>query len=334
MARIFTEGFEAGDTLSLTLSGGGITSAGKRTGTYSCKLGNVVSGNYVQRTIAAAVTEIYIRFAYQVTNAGSETQFFQWVNGTTNAGTLRTTAIGAATTLKIYDGTTLRATSPIVAWNTYEWHVIEIRIKIAAAPNGIFQVKFDGTLVIDFAGATNNQASINNFRWYSETNSDSERVDDIAFNDTTGGSDNAWPGDGGVLAAMVPNGAGTYTDLIASTGNAYQCIDEIPYNSTDYVYESTVDKKSVYAMAACPALPSGASIQRVWVEAIALQTAADGNKIATLVRGGGVDTQGSDQSLTLAYAKYKSAEYLLDPADSAAWTTAKLDAYEAGVVVR
>jgi len=136
------------------------------------------------------------------------------------------------------------------------------------------------------------------------------------------------------MPALVPNGAGTYGDLLASAGNAYQCADEIPANTTDYAYESTIDKKSTYAMTDLAALPAGASIARVWEEIDVLATAADGAKIATITRSGAVDTQGPDQAITLAYVRYLGAEMLTDPQDSAAWTAAKVNALEAGAVVR
>jgi hypothetical protein len=112
-------------------------------------------------------------------------------------------------------------------------------------------------------------------------------------------------------------------------------VDEIPKNDdTDYVYESTVDKKSTYAMSDVAGLPGGAAIARVWVDVAARDTAAAGNKIATLLRSGGTDSQGDDQSLTLVYARYRSQEYLTDPQDGQAWTEAKVNALQAGAVVR
>jgi hypothetical protein len=239
----------------------------------------------------------------------------------------------------MYDGTTLRATSSLFTLNVDEIHIFEIHVKIAANPNGIFQVKFDGTLVLDWAGATNSQAQINRIRFYSNEMSGGSTgytyFDDIALNDTAGAVDNSWVGDGGVLAALVPiTGAAEYADLIPSAGNAWDCVNEIPANSTDYVYESTVDKKSTYLLSDLAGLPSGASIARVWVELDALETAADGDKIATLLRSASTDSQSADQALTIAYARYLSAEYLVDPADSAAWDEAKVNSLQAGCVIR
>ncbi len=343
MARIFTDGAESGDTLRLQSGGGGAVTTQKRTGNYSYGISGSTSPLIV---FSSSQTELYFRFAFLYdsdsngTFGDSDGKMFFWSNGGSLTGSLRidSGSFGNNTfKLAVYDGTTLRAVSEFLTWNINEWHVIEIHIKIAASPNGIYQVKFDGATVIDFSGTTNgSQASFDRVKWGGPVGgSNHQFVDDIAINDISGAVDNSWCGDGGVLAALVPNGAGNYTDLITSSGIAYQCVDEIPHNSdTDYVYESTVDKKSTYTMTDVSGLPTGASIARVWLELVAKETAADGGKIAPLLRSGSTDSQGSDQNLSLAYQRFLSAEYLTDPADGTAWTPTKVNALEAGAVVR
>jgi hypothetical protein len=335
MTRLFTDGAESGDMLRWsTPPGGWVSSAKKRTGVYSYQIYSASGIASAERTIIST-TEFYARFAVLFDTSGVY-RFFQWNNGASEAGSLRTKTFGAgAATIEMYDGTTLRTTSSAFSMSALEWHVFEVHVKIAANPNGVFQIKFDGTLVLDWSGATNAQAAMNRFQLRSVQAAQSVYYDDIAFNDTAGAVDNSWCGDGGVLAALVPiTGAAEYADLIASAGNAWECVDEIPANSTDYVYESTVNKKSTYLLSDLAGLPGGASIARVWVELDALETAADGDKIATLLRSALTDSQGADQALTIAYARYVSAEYLVDPADSAAWDTTKVNALQAGAVVR
>jgi hypothetical protein len=316
------------------MPGGWVSSVRKRTGVYSYQIYSASGITYAERTIISA-TEFYARFAVLFDAAGVA-RFFEWLNDASEAGSLRTKTFGAgAATIEMYDGTTLRATSSVFSMSVTEWHIFEVHVKLAAAPNGVFQVKFDGALVLDWSGATNVQAAMNRFQLRSTQSAQSTWYDDIAFNDTAGAVDNSWCGDGGVLAALVPiTGAAEYADLIASAGNAWDCVNEIPANDTDYVYESIVNKKSTYLMSDIAGLPSGASIARVWVELEALETAAAGDKIATLLRSASTDAQGVDQALTIAYARYLSAEYLLDPADSAAWDTTKVNALQAGAVVR
>lgn len=334
MTRLFTDGAGSADLLRLTSITGAIDASIKRTGGYSYKVYSASAIATMNKTLAS-VTEFYTRFAAYL-GTGAAVRFFRWNNGASEAGSLRVKTLGVGVAVvEVYDGTTLRATSSAFTMPASEWHVFEVHVKVAGAGVGRFEVKFDGTLVIDFTGVTNAQAAVDGYSWFSPQAAYASYFDDIAINDTVGAVDNSWCGDGGVLAALVPiTGAAEYTDLIASAGNAWDCVNEIPANSSDYVYESTVDKKSTYLLSDLAGLPSGASIARVWVELDALETAADGDKIATLLRSATTDAQGVDQALTIAYARYISAEYLLDPADSAVWTEAKVNALQAGAVVR
>jgi hypothetical protein len=328
MTRLFTDGAESGDVLRWTTSSNlSVTNSTKRTGSYSYSLTN----GWAIKILPSTYTEFYGRFAFRSSYVGHA---LYWLNDANVAGSFRVKTYGSAAAIEMYDGTTLRATSSAFVMASNEWHVFEVHVKIAGVGVGRFEVEFDGTLVLDWTGATNNQASIDRFKIYSWDGATS-LFDDIAFNDTAGAVDNSWCGDGGVLAALVPiTGAAEYADLIASAGNAWDCVNEIPANSTDYVYESTVNKKSTYLLSDVAGLPSGASIARVWVELDALETAADGDKIATLLRSATTDDQGADQALTIAYARYLSAEYLVDPADSAVWSEAKINALQAGCIIR
>ena len=74
--------------------------------------------------------------------------------------------------------------------------------------------------------------------------------DDIAVNDTTGGSQNSWCGSGKVIA-LYPNAAGDAnawldTSLGAGTTNNYTLVDEIPPNNTDYVQSGVLNSVDMY----------------------------------------------------------------------------------------
>lgn len=334
MARLFTDGAESGDMTRWSTYSASASTTIKRTGSYSYRFD---TSQYTEKILASTYTELYFRFTYYAVTVSTVGTILEWRSGANVAGSFRIVGYGnSAASISMYDGTTLRATSSLFTMNAAEQHVFELYVKIAASPNGAFTVKFDGTTVLTWTGATDNQASIDRFRFSGPLQV--FYIDDIAVNDTSGGSDNSWIGDGGVLAALVPTGAGNYTDLIASTGNAWDCVNEIPVSTTstwgDYVYESTADKKSTYVMSDLAGLPAGASIARVWIELMAGESVAASGKIATLLRSATTDSQGSDQNLTIALARYLSAEYLTDPADSALWNSTKVNALEAGAVVR
>lgn len=335
MTRLLTDGAESGD-LSRIINPSGVSASGtSRTGNYAYRL-NVGSGGSGSFPSFAATSEFYARWGFRASSSFS-VYLMRFLNGASQSGGVTISGFGGAVTISGYDGSTLRVTSPNISWLTGAYHVVEVHYKHAASPNGVIEIKFDGHTIASYTGTVNSQSQTDTLQMYFSSFGSTIDVyyDDVAVNNVSGGMDNSWVGDGGVLAALVPDGAGNYTDLIPDSGTAYQRVDEVPSNGdTDYVYESTVDKKSTYAMSAVAGLPSGASISRVWVELSAKESAADGDKIATLLRSATTDSQGSDQNLSVAYQRFLSAEYLTDPADAAAWTEAKVNALEAGAVVR
>lgn len=334
MARLLTDGAENGSTNRISAGTVSIVSGAARTGNYNY---GVSEGQIGYLYLPSASATLYTRIAIKVTGSptdATDRQLFMFYSGTTRVASIHVGALGASATLSALIGSSVVATATI-AMASAEWHVFECYLYMHAS--GTFGVKFDGVQKINYSGNTlNGMTTCNRVALGGEFYSGVvNHFDDIAVNDATGGADNSWCGDGGVLAALVPSGAGNYTDLIASAGNAWDCVNEIPQNGdTDYVYESTIDKKSTYTITALSGLPAGASIARVWVEVVAKETAAAGDEIATLLRSATTDSQGTDQSLTLGYLSYLSSEYLLDPADSASWTSGKVNALEIGAVVR
>lgn len=334
MTRLVTDGAESGDVTRLVLFNGnavGVVST-KRTGNYSYSiLGNLNDGSVL--LLSAVASEWYLRFAFRRdgVSAGIMMNFY---NGGSVAGSIRMASFGARTaTCTVYDGTTLRATSSAFTMLSSEFHVFEVHFKHAANPNGIIDVKFDGTQVISFTGATNAQTQIDRLGLIQGVGGTRCYWDDIALNDINGSVDNSWVGDGGVLSALVPTATGTYTGFLASgSASTWQSTDEIPANSTDFAYTSVSGTVTTFVMSDISGLPAGASISRVWTELYAKETAAVGDKIATFLRSGAANSTGTSQSLTTAFARYVGNEYVTDPGVTGAWTVTAVNNIEAGMV--
>ena len=338
MARVYTEGFEAGDLLNLwsTYNAARISAADSHTGAYCFEIYNSM-GTGGSGTIAVpAVPESYARFWVRTSGSYDGTQAVLYVLGNLGGtvAEIRDAVSGSTYYLKAYVGATLVGQSAPGSVLLNNWHMIELRNDIHATA-GVFQVRLDGVLVVDFAGNTKPTADTL-IQYYVMSGLGPwalRKFDDIAINDTVGPTDFLWPGDGRVIA-LVPNAAGTYTDLTPSAGANWQCVDERPSDGdTSYVESSTVDQKDSYNLAACGL--TDVVIRRVWVELRARKDAPDaGINVATLLRSLGVNYQGSDQALALAYARFASAVYAVHPGTGAAWTPAQLDALEVGEVVR
>ena len=229
------------------------------------------------------------------------------------------------------------ATGTIMATGTHAiddsiWYCIEVHLKVAESPDGVCQVKIDGVTDIDFSGDTAATANLNIQYTYWGGCSDAAGIngwmDDIALNDTSGAVNNSWIGRGGIYK-VVPTGAGTYTDLTPSAGSNWQCVDEVPPSDTDYVYDSTVDHKDSYA--ANDLTGSGTVNAVKWIGR-AKAVAAGAYAVARFVRVSGSDYTGTDVPVD---ASWKHIEELFDVDPSgAAWSVAKVNGMEPGIVIR
>lgn len=333
MTRLLTDGAESGDITRTIPSGPAtVSSSIKRTGNYSYYTNSQFNNNGSHTLLfSSPAVEWYLRIATKFShNAGYGIVYFY--NGGSQAGYIGLDSQNGAAILTVYDNATVRATASGIKILPNEWHVWEVHWKHAAS--GVIEVKFDGTRVINFTGITNAQSQTDRL-FFVSNNPTQLYIDDVAANNTSGTVDNSWVGDGGVLAALVPTATGTYGQMLVSgSATGWQATDEIPANSTDFIYESITGSRSTFNMSDLSGLPAGASISRLWVELYAKETAATGDKIATLLRSGGIDSQGSDQALTTAYGRYLSAEYLVDPQNTGTWTVGNINALEVGGVVQ
>ena len=334
MARIFMTGAEAGTTdVFTTVSDVAVSTVEKRTGAYSF----LVNGyGYAMQTLLAGVTEMYIRMGiYPLT----------W--GTTNGALLRALATGGTEQVCLgvgkvngliyyfrgrWDGPLAVGTHPIVL---NAWQCIEIYIKIADV-GGRLVVKIDGAIDIDYTGDTQNtETDLRTLYFmYLETNWWlAGYLDDIAVNDTAGPFNNSWIGRGGIYV-KVPAGVGTYTDLHAQGhANPWDCINEVPPDDADYMYDDTVDQKSTYALTAL--VPTAGTIDAINVIMRAKLDAMGTGNIARLIRSNGVDSQGADVGLDTS-PKTIQENIETDPGEAPGtpFTIAAVNALEAGATVR
>jgi hypothetical protein len=363
MTRILQCGFETGDVNqegSDTSDPAPITTAVSvvtgtptpRSGTYCLKCAsNSISGNTFSRKRFAhgVLTEIWYAFAifpHPITEPPNTNVFFRAFNSEAwanlilvwDAGIIRAYAGNGAYAVSSIAGVLIGSSSSAYAIDI--WHLIEIRY-IPHPTNGTLQIYVDGALTINASGVrtSNTSATLVNINEFDVgfhrastgggTTSTYFAYDDIRVNSTAGSVNNGKPGDGKIIG-LVPTGAGTYTQLTPSAGANWDCVNETPANTTDYVSHSTVGLKDTYAFS--DPVTAG-NISAVTEIAYAQNSDGGGGSIGLLVRSGGIDSEASPTSITAAWGYYKRIMEV-DPADSAAWTTAKLAALEAGVVIR
>jgi len=327
MARVYNCGFEAGDLLPFTPSDNAYVSASTthaRTGTYSCR----AYGGYSLIASLNNLSEWYMAVGVRFQDMSGYNNIVRWYKSSNLLGDIKMNF--TTRRLEAYVGTTLVATGTTVL-TVDTWYLLELHVKIADT-GGVIEVRLDSNAEINYTGDTKPGTDTNvdmlRLCGFGNTTSQATYFDDFTVNDTSGTSDNSWVGDRRYIA-VVPDGAGTTTQWTPSAGANYQCVDEIPPSSSDYVSTTATAQTDTYSMAN-PSLPSGATIQAVIAEARAQKTQADPATIANVIRSGGTDYAGSDQSISLSWQAYLT-RWTTDPADSGAWTQAKVNALECGV---
>jgi hypothetical protein len=200
----------------------------------------------------------------------------------------------------------------------------------------VAQVRIDEqALDIDFSGDTlegsaANMASLDLFN-----DANNLTVDDVYVNDTTGSVNTGWWGDV-VVTRLIPNAAGDSTQWqiggSSPPASNYQAVDETgPNDGTDYVYETTLNDLDLYNL---PSLPSNLTDPKaVRVVIRAQKNDADLAQVSVVSKTGAGQSDGPDTPLSTTWA-YDRRTMNTDPADSAAWTTTKIDALQIGLKVR
>ncbi|KRT69321.1 MAG: hypothetical protein XU15_C0011G0147 [candidate division NC10 bacterium CSP1-5] len=327
MTRIFTEGFEAGDTLFWGVAGNGsVSTTTPRSGSRCWQSG----GTAAQKSISA-ISEGYVRLGLFATGIAAQV-IMRWYASGTELGSLRLSSAG---NLQLYTSTGTLVATGSVAIQLNTWYLVEVRIKIADA-GGVLEVKVDGTVDATFSGDTKPGADTTfNLIYILHTGASVWRIDDFALNDTAGGVDDGYPGDGKVVM-LTPNGNGDSSQLVGNDGNSvdnYLLVDEIPSDSdTTYVESATATEKDLYGMTTYT-LESGQTVLRLWVEARARELTAAGDGIQLGVKSGATESFSATRPIGTSYARYVGDDLKTDPNTAAAWTQGGLDALQAGVKV-
>lgn len=331
MASQFREGAEAGDLVFWDVAQGTITNV-----TTNARInGRAFSQNSgtSQRSLTATA-EFY--FHVDIYNNAS-THIWRWYSGATELGSLRWNSANRC--WDIYTSTTTLSLAGVTvsAPADTNHYVLELHVKIADA-GGSIDFKIDGTAQPAFTGDTKpgTATTVDRIGW--NVASGSAVIDDLGLNDVSGGADNSWLADYH-LYPMTANGNGDNSGFVGSDGNStdnYLLVDEVPSNAdTDYVESATATTKDLYNFTNLPTLPAGSTVTRVIVEARIRQITADADSINLVVKGGtgagAPSTEAASGNLVLgtSYARFVY-ESKTNPATTAAWTEAEVNAMQAG----
>lgn len=314
MARVFIDGFESG-SLGMwdAVNNATLNNASELDGVYCLNCAGAYCN--VRKNLPAA-DEYFLAFLIGV-RSNSDQNIMRFYNSTTALGSLFLNAgkiearRGTSTVLGI-------STTTLTSYTT---HRIEIRYKPHAS-DGLFQVKIDGILEIDYSGQTAaSTLQIDSIFFGSDSGNWSHYFDNVIVDSAN------WIGNTKIQAVAV-SGAGGYAQFTPSTGSNYQTVDEIPPNDTDYNETAIVDKVDSFAHAALSGTIGSIKCVQVQVRGKLVGNPTP-SKIAPALRIDSTMYYGTAQSLGSS-PKAVVALWETNPNTSAAWTESEVNNAEIG----
>jgi len=147
--------------------------------------------------------------------------------------------------------------------------------------------------------------------------------------------DSGMVGDGYFQTALLPNGAGSRTELTPTGGANFANVNTSVSPTADATLNTglAAGAGDLYAMQNSTLLQSDiATIKQVMVYARGLKDNAVLNNARMLVKSGGVSAKSSLVPLPSTFGVV-SEKFLLNPATGLAWTVAEINAMEAGIEI-
>jgi hypothetical protein len=220
------------------------------------------------------------------------------------------------------------------------WMYVECKWVIAEA--GLFEVRVNGIPILVYSGDTREGdgfwnslgvwTSVRLFELGSSYLTLTMRMcdlylADLAASDADDVSD--FLGDG-IIETILPNGAGSVTGWTPSAGANWAAVDEVtPDDDSSYVAAAAAGTLDRYAF---EDIPSTAIVKGIHVCLLARKEEAGTSTLAPVVRTGGTDTVGPTQGITdIAYSRYLTQAWDLNPVTGAKFTAAEINAAEFGV---
>jgi hypothetical protein len=335
MTLLWMDGFDAADVTSKWPNSNiANTTSGTRFGYGKCvQLGSTGASPSLRKSFTAS-TKVIFGQAYMTDGSGNQFSWFTLYGdaGSTPHITIIQRNLGVVNIERGPTGSqTVLASSAAGAWSNNVWHYVEVSATISDT-TGTVVVKVDGATVVTYTGDTKNGGTANSvdmIEWQAYNGGGIHVwVDDLYIANDQGTINNDFLGDSRVYT-LSPTGAGANTGWTPSTAPNWDCVNELPASSTDYVFAGSAGLRDTYACADLPGSP--AAVFGVNAVAIAKKTDAANRTVKTVIRRGStdyVDTTG----LALSTADNVAVGLReTDPSTSAAWTVANVNAMEIGV---
>jgi len=224
------------------------------------------------------------------------------------------------------------------------WHFLEFRWVIAPS-GGSFEIRVNTVPVLTYAGDTVSH----NPSWGASNTWNAVRL--LAFNTPPGGTPltvrlcdlyladlaAALPDDvsdflgDGVIETILPNGVGASTGWTPATAPNWDQVNDspVPDDDSTYVAATVPGTKDTYAF---QDIPSTSIVKGIHVNLLARKEDEGSSTVAPIVRQGVTDYVGPTQGVaSLAYDRYITQAWDLNPATGAKFTAAEINAGQFGL---
>lgn len=238
---------------------------------------------------------------------------------------LAVTATGALS-MVIAGGSTYTTTGPVLVANG--WQHVEVKYTHGAGALCSFEVRVEGVNVLDETNVTGPNSDVAQVggQSYNIIGEYWPRIKDLVVWDGSGSSNNNFLGSVQVRE-LVPSSDVSF-NWAASTGTTgWNLMDESPPNdNTDYIY--AVDPPPAASLFGLTDLPADVTSVK-GLKVIVRSTKSDGGdgNLQVGLKSGASTGLGADRAITTTYT-YWSDVFELDPATSAAWLPAAVNAVQ------
>jgi len=335
MARILADGFETNGLLKPSMvASSGVNFPTGRDGVGHAYTGGNASATLVT-TLPSTLSTIILGVGAKCTSSvlgQTGSAYGLTLYGDANATSHLTVNVDASNHITLRrgagNGTIIATATLTVPVNT--WFYLEVKATIADS-GGICIVKVDGTEHINFTGDTKNAGTLTTFSGFNLMGSSAWTLDDLFVLDATGSAPyNDFIGDVSIKG-LRPNGNGASSQYLGSDGNStdnYLLTDEDPWNTTDYVGDSTAGNRDLYEHGD---LAIVGTVHCVQEHIYAQKSDGGARSIKTAKRStGGTVLAGSSQALSTSWTLYSSALDATD-ADGVDWTVSTVNSHQFGV---
>lgn len=346
-APVILNGFETGDTTEFNGNSGtfSYSTTTVRSGTYALRMNPAASAvSTVQLTgygstgtisnAAPNVAPCYGRLYFRVAGApssGSARIFSQKNTGNTDDKLYA--MLNSSRQVEIYDGTDALLATTTAALSLDTWYRIEWVAGNGTSAAWSLDVYTDALVpvLVEGESGTGNQGATTCGSLYLGREAASGEAFDYFYDDVQLDTAQS-PGPGKVIR-MSPNAQGTTNGWGAGTNlSDYLEVDEIsPDGNTTYVKNSAAATQDFNLQDTSTVGISGSDIRAVRVTARVIEDGANTQSLQIGLRSGGSTSLTDARNTTSSYTSLNKL-VASDPADSAAWTLADLDALQVTLI--